>query len=104
MPNKFQKECLDAHNSYRSQHGAPSLKWSAKLASDCEKWARELAKKNALQHSSGDYGENLAFASGKRFSGRERILIDARITAHLTLKGRSHENRQKITGKIARVN
>lgn len=65
MPNKFQKECLDAHNSYRSQHGAPSLKWSAKLASDCEKWARELVKKNALQHSSGDYGENLAFASGK---------------------------------------
>ena len=65
MPNKFQKECLDAHNAYRAEHGAPRLKWSAKLAADAEKWAKVIAQKNALQHSSADnYGENLAFASG----------------------------------------
>ena len=65
MPNAFQKECLDAHNDYRAQHGAPSLKWSAKLASDADKWAKELARKNTMQHSTAkDYGENLAFASG----------------------------------------
>ena len=65
MPNDFQKQCLNAHNTYRTQHGAPPLKWSAKLASDCEKWAKEIAKSNTLKHSSGDYGENLGFASGK---------------------------------------
>ena len=65
MPNQFQKECLDNHNEFRAQHGAPALKWSAKLASDCEKWAKELLRNNKLEHSSGDYGENLAFASGK---------------------------------------
>lgn len=65
MPNQFQKECLDNHNKLRAQHGAPALKWSAKLASDCEKWAKELLRNNKLEHSSGDYGENLAFASGK---------------------------------------
>ena len=65
MPNQFQKECLDNHNELRAQHGALALKWSAKLASDCEKWAKELLRNNKLEHSSGDYGENLAFASGK---------------------------------------
>ena len=65
MPDHFQKDCLEAHNQYRAKHRAPGLKWSAKLASDAEEWAKELLKKNNLQHSSGDYGENLAFASGK---------------------------------------
>lgn len=64
MPNKFQKECLDAHNKLRAEHGAPPLKWSSKLASDSSKWAKDLLKNNKLQHSSGEYGENLAFASG----------------------------------------
>ena len=65
MPNKFQKECLDSHNKLRAEHGTPPLKWSAKLASDSEKWAKELLRNNKLEHSSGEYGENLAFASGK---------------------------------------
>ena len=64
MPNQFQKDCLNAHNQYRGQHGAPPLKWSSKLASDAEKWAKELVKLNRLQHYSGDDGENLAYASG----------------------------------------
>ena len=68
MPNKFQKECLDAHNEYRRQHGAPALKWSSKLAFDAEKWAKDLAKRNVMQHSSSrDQGENLGFMSGKEF-------------------------------------
>lgn len=65
MPDQFQKECLDNHNELRAKHGSPALKWSAKLASDCEKWAKELLRNNKLEHSSGEYGENLAFASGK---------------------------------------
>ena len=64
MPNQFQNECLSAHNTYRAQHGAPPLKWSSKLASDAEKWAKQLVKLNRLQHYSGDDGENLAYASG----------------------------------------
>lgn len=53
----------------RADHGAPPLKWSAKLASDSEKWAKELLKDRKLQHSSGEYGENLAFASGYELTG-----------------------------------
>jgi len=69
MPNKFQKECLDTHNKLRAEHGAPPLKWSSKLASDSEKWAKELLRNNKLAHSSGEYGENLAFASGYELTG-----------------------------------
>ena len=65
MPNQFQKDSLNAHNQYRAQHGAPPLKWSSKLASDAEKWAKELVKLNRLQHHKGDDGENLAYASGR---------------------------------------
>ena len=66
MQNQFQKDCLEAHNEYRRQHGAPILEWSSKLALEAEKWAKDLAKKNVLQHSSlRDQGENLGFMSGK---------------------------------------
>lgn len=73
MPNQFQKDCLKAHNDYRAQHGAPPLKWSSKLASDAERWARELVKLNRLQHHTGDEGENLAYASGYEMSGQRAV-------------------------------
>lgn len=73
MPNQFQKDCLNAHNNYRAQHGAPPLKWSSKLASDAEKWAKELVKLNRLQHHTGDDGENLAYASGYEMSGQRAV-------------------------------
>lgn len=66
MPNKFQKDCLDAHNEYRRQHGAPALKWSSKLANDADKWAKNLAKRGVIQHaSSSDQGENIGYLSGE---------------------------------------
>ena len=65
MPNKFQRDCLDAHNEYRRQHGAPALKWSSKLANDADKWARDVAKRGVIQHSSSrDQGENIGYKSG----------------------------------------
>ena len=64
MPNKFQKDCLDAHNEYRRDHGAPPLKWSSKLANDADKWAKDLARRGVIQHfSSRDQGENIAYKS-----------------------------------------
>jgi len=73
MPNQFQKDCLNAHNNYRAQHGAPPLRWSSKLASDAEKWAKELVKLNRLQHHTGEDGENLAYASGYDMSGQRAV-------------------------------
>lgn len=52
--------CLAAHNSKRAIHGAPSLTWDWNLARDAQKWALELARKDAFEHApwSGQ-GENL---------------------------------------------
>lgn len=64
-PKDLKKDILDSHNQYRRQHGAPPFKWSSQLASGAEQWAKKLANQNALQHSSGEYGENIAYMSGK---------------------------------------
>ncbi|EDO40805.1 predicted protein [Nematostella vectensis] len=59
--------CLDAHNSFRSQHGAKPLKWDDYLAKHAQAWADSLAAKGGLSHSpqagvSDKEGENLANA------------------------------------------
>ena len=50
-------------------HGAPPMRWSDDLAKAAERYAKELAKKRTLQHSSkqdrNDVGENLAMFSGR---------------------------------------
>lgn len=57
---------LKSHNEIRAQHGATSLKWNSKLASEAQSWAEDLAGRNTIQpSSSNDYGENIAYMSGK---------------------------------------
>ena len=62
----FKKDSLDAHNEFRGKHGAPSMKWSSKLASNAQKWAEDLAKKGYLQHANQkEEGENIACMKGE---------------------------------------
>lgn len=52
---------LAAHNRFRAMHCAPPMRWSERIASSAQAWADELAQRGCgLEHSSGDYGENLA--------------------------------------------
>lgn len=63
---EFKNEMLKSHNEIRAQHGATSLKWNSKLASEAQSWAEDLASRNTIQpSSSNDYGENIAYMSGK---------------------------------------
>ena len=63
---EFNKEILTSHNEIRSRHGASALKWNSQLASEAQRWAEELASRNCIQSSSSnDYGENIAYMSGK---------------------------------------
>ncbi|XP_031568818.1 cell wall protein PRY3-like [Actinia tenebrosa] len=62
----FQKDCLDAHNTYRAQHGVPPLVWSEELAQHAQNWADQLASRDEVKHdlvamNKHDEGENLAF-------------------------------------------
>lgn len=52
---------VEAHNHYRDAHCAAPLSWSDELAELAADWAEELAERDCvLEHSGGDYGENLA--------------------------------------------
>jgi uncharacterized protein YkwD len=60
-PSLDQRALVDTHNKLRAKHCAPPLAWSAKVAASAEHWAETLRKKGCpLQHSGGQYGENLA--------------------------------------------
>lgn len=56
--NAFANEYLDAHNSFRAQHGARALVWSPQLAVKAQNWA------NGCVFKHGSTGENLAAGTG----------------------------------------
>src|ERR671932_283901 len=64
---------LAAHNKYRQQLGVPGLKWSDSLASSAQKWAKQLASRNQLQHSSGNYGENIWAGTKGRYTQTQMV-------------------------------
>ena len=75
----FKKDSLDAHNEFRGKHGAPSMKWSSKLASNAQKWAEDLAKKGYLQHANQkEEGENIACMKGEA----SQILLSLKSLRH----------------------
>lgn len=57
-------EALSAHNKYRAKHGVPALAWSSALAGQAQAWADGCQ----FEHSSGDYGENLATGTAGGYS------------------------------------
>jgi len=56
----FDIDCLEAHNKYRKQHGAPPLTLSKSLCDFATEWAKHLAGRGTMQHRSNNkFGENL---------------------------------------------
>lgn len=71
-----------AHNRVRGQLGIPPLSWSDELAETARRWAEQLAADNncRMRHRrSGDYGENIYWASAVQWSQgtRDVQVIDA---------------------------
>uniref|UniRef100_A0A667Y697 SCP domain-containing protein n=1 Tax=Myripristis murdjan TaxID=586833 RepID=A0A667Y697_9TELE len=61
----FKQEFLDTHNAYRRTHQAPPLTFSDDLNTTAQKWADHLLSIKKLQHSNGNVGENIYYASRK---------------------------------------
>ncbi|KAJ8733762.1 hypothetical protein PYW07_014313 [Mythimna separata] len=58
--SEFELEALEVHNEYRSEHGVPPLVLSKDISKQSQKWAEELAKKDAMAYSfNQNYGENV---------------------------------------------
>merc|ERR1712176_1721298 len=64
------KECLDAVNAYRADHGADDCILDQSLCDQAEEYAKELCELGKLEHSDRserpDQGENLVYWGGKR--------------------------------------
>jgi len=65
--NSFITQCLKMHNDLRTPLGVPKVTWSSSLASSATKWAKEIARMNKLQHSTGrdHVGENVSYTATK---------------------------------------
>lgn len=61
---------LEGHNEWRRDAGVPELIWSDGLAHSAQDWADHLAETSCqMIHSEDrDYGENIAWAAGRRLS------------------------------------
>ncbi|EDV31291.2 uncharacterized protein Dana_GF14618 [Drosophila ananassae] len=71
---KFEQEVLDAHNTYRSMHGAQPLRLSPKLNQLATEWAQYLLARNCMQHrQNSGYGENIYMASGGNLEGSDAV-------------------------------
>lgn len=57
---EFEKDCLKAHNEFRSKHGVKMLKLNSKLCKFAGEWATNLASRaNPIHRSNSPYGENI---------------------------------------------
>ncbi|KAJ2943965.1 hypothetical protein O0L34_g8287 [Tuta absoluta] len=77
--DRFEEECLGAHNEYRRKHGVPPLELNKKLCKYSEEWAKTLVKKNKMEHrDQNDYGENIfyAWSSDPNFTVHGRDAVD----------------------------
>lgn len=76
---EFIDDAVKVHNELRAKHGASKLKHAKDLSEYAQKWAENLAAKNAFQHSDcvlkGErIGENICCkwsSSGADYTGRE---------------------------------
>lgn len=58
--SKFELECLEAHNEYRTKHCVPRLKLNKKLCRFAEEWAKIIATRGTAVHrNNSPYGENI---------------------------------------------
>ncbi|MBI1209074.1 MAG: SCP-like extracellular [Azospirillum sp.] len=66
---------VEAHNHWRAEVGVPTLAWSRPLAELARNWAGQLQAEGCRMHHRPDnrYGENLAWAQGKRLSAAEVV-------------------------------
>jgi len=71
----FIKQCLDTHNAERTPLGIQKLTWSEDLAKVALSWAKNLANKGSLSHSSGrvHIGENVSY-TGTKTNSLARLL------------------------------
>lgn len=58
--SEFERECLRAHNEFRTKHAVPTLRLNKKLCKFAEEWAKVIAARGTPAHRlNSPYGENI---------------------------------------------
>ncbi|NJN72120.1 MAG: hypothetical protein HC799_04535 [Limnothrix sp. RL_2_0] len=62
-------QMVAAHNEWRARYGVGPVVWDGAIAEYAQAWAEHLSSQNLRGHRPNcDYGENIAYASGKMLS------------------------------------
>ncbi|WP_241255149.1 CAP domain-containing protein [Altererythrobacter sp. BO-6] len=108
--NRFAAELLQAHNIERSEFGAEPLRWSPRLASEAQQWARTLASEGRMRHASNDErggaGENLWMGSAGAYSASFMVAAFAGEKRHFragTFPHVSHTGNWRDVGHYTQV-
>ena len=66
----MEQRILAAHNAWRKKVDVPALTWSSDLAAYAQDWANTMKDRGCeMEHrTSGNFGENLAWAGGRRLA------------------------------------
>jgi uncharacterized protein YkwD len=85
---------LAAHNRVREQVGVSELQWSSDLAEYAQEWADELASRGfEMEHRpQNQYGENLAWASGRNLTAEDVVEMWASERADYNYEANSCSN------------
>jgi len=86
---------LETHNEWRRQVDVPDLIWSENLAQSAQDWADHLTEICEMKHSSDrNYGENIAWAGGRRLSPDRVVNLWGHEKKHYDLKKNTCDERQ----------
>ncbi len=87
---------LDVHNEWRRKAEVSELIWSDKLTESAQAWADHLVATTCqMKHSTDrDYGENIAWSSGRRLSPDRVVSLWGSEKKHYNLKENSCVERQ----------
>ncbi|GLJ26848.1 hypothetical protein SUGI_0524580 [Cryptomeria japonica] len=71
----LQTQYLSAHNNARSQVGFGPLVWDDTVATYAQNYANQRMADCAMQHSNGQYGENLFWGRGMEYTPADAVSL-----------------------------
>lgn len=72
-PAAVDAEFLQVHNTVRASHNLPPLSWSTEMVYYAKWWANQRRADCALEHSALNYGENIFWGQGRKWTATQAV-------------------------------
>ncbi|KAF0915608.1 hypothetical protein E2562_037463 [Oryza meyeriana var. granulata] len=73
LNEKAINDIVKEHNVFRYREKVPPIQWNATLAKYAQEYAEERRGDCKLEHSTGPYGENMMFGTGKEWTWKKTV-------------------------------